>query len=335
MKVAVVFSGLILALSQCVVAAADPSLARLQQQIELLSRTTDAVVGVSALHIESGRYVSLRGTEPFPQASAVKVPIAVQIMALADRGKLPLDRMVTLTPADLHPGSSRITELLFHPGVALSIENIMELAIVVSDNSAADLLLREAGGPAAVTERMKILGLSGIRVDRSIAVLLADWGGIKALPAEAEWNREMWDKLFDAVPEEEHMAARRLGTRDLRDTATPADMTKLLARIWKMDLFSPVYATKLVGVMDRCQTGKARIKGMLPQGTEVAHKTGSMGGVVNDVGIITLPGNAGHVALSVFTKGSYRPEEVSEKTVAEISRTIYDYFAMVPAEGQP
>jgi beta-lactamase class A len=60
-----------------------------------------------------------------------------------------------------------------------------------------------------------------------------------------------------------------------------------------------------------------------------------MGGVVNDVGIITLPGKAGHVALSVFTKGSYRPEEVSEKTVAEISRTIYDYFALVPAEGRP
>jgi beta-lactamase class A len=334
MKVAVVLSGLILTLSHCVVAATDTSLTRLEQQIELLSRNTDAVVGVSALHIESGRYVSVRGTEPFPQASAVKVPIAVQIMALADQGKLPLDRMVTLKPADLHPGSGRITELLFHPGVALSIENILELAIVVSDNSAADLMLREAGGPAAVTERMKILGLSGIRVDRSIAVLLADWGGIKALPPEAEWNREMWDRLFDAVPEAEHMAARRLGTRDLRDTATPADMTKLLARIWKRDLFSPVYANKMVDVMERCQTGKARIKGMLPQGTDVAHKTGSMGGVVNDVGIITLPGKAGHVALSVFTKGSYRPEEISEKAIAEISRTIYDYFALVPAEGQ-
>ncbi len=335
MKVVVVLSGLILALSHCVVAATDPSLTRLEQQIELLSRTTDAVVGVSALHIESGRYVSVRGTEPFPQASAIKVPIAVQIMALADQGKLPLDKMVTLKPADLHPGSGRITELLFHPGVALSIENIMELAIVVSDNSAADLMLREAGGPAAVTERMKILGLSGIRVDRSIAVLLADWGGIKTLPPEAEWNREMWDKLFDAVPEAEHMAARRLATHDPRDTTTPADMTKLLARIWKKDLFSPLYATKLVDMMERCETGKSRIKGMLPQGTEVAHKTGSVGGVVNDVGIITLPGKAGHVALSVFTKGSYRAEEVSEKTVAELSRTIYDYFALVPAEGQP
>src|SRR5580704_8137674 len=266
MKVAAVFTGLFLAVAQAVFAAPDPSMTRLEQQIELLAHTTDAVVGVSALHIESGRYVSVRGTEQFPQASAVKVPIAVQIMTLADEGKLTLDKMISLKPADVHYGSGHINDLLFHPGVVLSMENIMELAIVVSDNSAADLMLREAGGPAAVTERMKVLGLGGIRVDRSIAVLLADWGGIKALPPEAEWNREMWDKLFDAVPETEHMAARRLQTRDLRDTATPADMTKLLARIWKRDMFSPVYANKLFEVMERCQTGKLRIRGMLPDG---------------------------------------------------------------------
>jgi len=324
---------LVLAVSHCVLAASDPSLARLEQQIELLARTTDAVVGVSALHIESGKYVSVRGTEPFPQASAVKVPIAVQIMALADEGKLALDKMVTVRPADVHPGSGRINDLLFHPGLAMSVENIMELAIVVSDNSAADLMLREAGGPAAVTARMKVLGLNGIRVDRSIAMLLADWGGVKAVPPEAEWNREMWDKLFNAVPEAEHMAARRLQTADPRDTATPADMTRLIARIWKRDLFSQPYAGKMLGVMERCETGKTRIKGLLPQGTDVAHKTGTVGGVVDDVGIITLPGKGGHVALSVFTKGSYRSEEVSEKAVAEISRTIYDYFALFVDSG--
>jgi len=334
MKVAVALIGVTLAFSHSVPAAPDPSLTRLEQQIEYLAHSTDATVGVSALHIESGRYVSVRGTEQFPQASAVKVPIAVQIMALADQGKLQFGKMVSLKPADVHPGSGRINDLLFHPGLALSIENIMELAIVVSDNSAADLMLREAGGPAAVTERMRVLGLDGIRVDRSIATLLADWGGIKTVPPEAEWNRDMWDKLFDAVPEAEHMAARRLQTRDPRDTATPADMTKLLARIWKKDMFSPVYATKLVDVMERCQTGKARIKGLLPQGTDVAHKTGTVGGVVNDIGVITLPGKGGHVAISVFTKGSSRPEEVSEKTVAEISRTIYDYFVVVPDDGQ-
>jgi beta-lactamase class A len=323
--------GLAFVFSRCIFAAPDPSLARLDRQIELLARTTDATVGVAALHIESGRYVSLNGAERFPQASAVKVPIAVQIMTLADAGKLALNKMITLRPSDLHPGSGRISDLLFHPGVALSVENILEMAIVISDNSAADLLLREAGGPTAVTERMKALGLDGIRVDRSIAMLLADWGGVRAVPPETEWTRDMWERLLNSVPVRAHMAARRAQTRDPRDTATPADMTKLLARIYRKDMFSPLYSTKLWEVMERCETGKSRIRGMLPAGTDVAHKTGSMGGVVNDVGVITLPGNAGHVAISVFTKGSGRPASVSEKAVAEISRTIYDYFTLVPA----
>jgi beta-lactamase class A len=318
----------ILAFVPLAFAASDPTLTRLEQQLEFLSHTTDAVVGVSAIHIETGRAVSLHGDEPFPQASAVKVPIAVQAMALADAGTLPLETMVTVKPSDLHPGSGRITDLLFHPGLALSIENIIEMALVISDNTAADLMLRESGGPSAVTEKMKALGFGGIRVDRSIAVLLADWGGVKSLPPETAWTKDMWDRLFNAVPDAEHMEARRLQTRDPRDTATPDDMTRLLVRIWKKDLFSQVYADKLLGVMERCQTGRARIRGSLPPETDVLHKTGSMGGVVNDVGVITLPGRGGHVAISVFTKGSGRAEEVSEKTVAEISRTVYDYFAL-------
>jgi beta-lactamase class A len=311
-------------------AATDPSLARLEQQIEYVSHATDGVVGVSAMHMESGRSVSLRGTEAFPMASAFKLPVAFQVFSLVDDGKLTLDRMVSLAPPDLHPGSGRLTELLFHPGVSLSIENLLEMAIVVSDNTAADLLLREAGGPPAVTAKMRALGLTGIRVDRSTALLISDWQGAKNLPPEDQWNRELWDKLYDAVPESDHMRARRAEMTDPRDTATPDDMTRLLLRIWKHDGLTPESAHILLDMMDRTQTGKSRIKGLLPQGTDVAHKTGSLGGVANDIGFITLPGDAGHVAISVFTKSSNKPEEASEKAIAEIARTIYDYFVLVP-----
>src|SRR5438477_6745468 len=122
-------------------AAPDAALSRLEQQIAFVSRATDAIVGVSATHIESGRSVSVRGAEAFPMASAFKLPVAVQIMSLVDEGKLSLDRMVSLAPQDLHPGSGYLTDLFFHPGVALSVENLMELAIAISDNTAADVLL--------------------------------------------------------------------------------------------------------------------------------------------------------------------------------------------------
>ena len=127
-------------------AATDPSIVRLQQQIEFVSRATDGVVGASATHIESGRSVSVRGAEAFPMASAFKVPVAVQLMTLVNAGRLTLDKMIALAPQDLHPGSGKISDLMFHPGVALSVENLMELMLVVSDNSAADVMLREAGG---------------------------------------------------------------------------------------------------------------------------------------------------------------------------------------------
>ncbi len=309
--------------------AADDSLTRLQKQLQLLAKTTDGTVGVSALHIETGRKVSVRGKEGFPMASLVKVPIAVQLLKQVDEGKLTLGKMVELSQADLHPGSGTLTELFFHPGVALSVENLMELMLVISDNSAADLCLREAGGPAAVTARMKELNL-GIRVDRDIAHLIADWIGIKGIPPESEWNRDMWDSLENAVPDKEHMQARRNSWADPRDTSTPDAMTELLGHIWKRDLLKEKTGDELFQILGRCQTGKSRLKGMLPEGTEVAHKTGSLGGVVDDAGIITLPNGAGHVAISVFTKGFSKPAAAAEKTVAEIARTVYDYFTLVP-----
>jgi beta-lactamase class A len=263
-------------------------------------------------------------------ASGFKLPVAVQILSLIDDGKLTLDQMVPLAAPDLHPGSGKLTELFFHPGVSLSIANLLELAIVISDNTAADVLLREAGGPSAVTAKMRAIGLPAIRVDRSTALLISDWQGAKNLPPETQWNRDTWDKLFDAVPERDHMRARRAEMTDPRDTATPDDMTKLLLKVWRREVLSSDSARTLLDMMERCQTGKSRIKGLLPQGTSVAHKTGSLGGVANDIGYIWLPGDSGHVAISVFTKSSAKPEDASEKAIAEIARTVYDYFVLVP-----
>jgi beta-lactamase class A len=314
-------------------AANDSTITRLQQQIEFVAHATDGVVGVSATHIETGRSVSVRGAESFPMASAFKVPVAVQLITMVEAGELTLDKMITLAPQDLHPGSGKLSELLFHPGVALSVENLMELMLVISDNSAADLMLREAGGSEAVTARMRALALPGIRVDRPTALLISDWVGAKNIPPEAQWNRDMWDQLYNKIPNGEHMQARRMQMKDPRDTATPDDMTRLLVHIWRKDLFTPLNANVLLGMMERCQTGKARIKGMLPQGTDVAHKTGTLGGVANDVGVITLPNGLGHVAISIFTKSSNKPEDAEEKAVAEVARTVYDYFVLFPGNG--
>ena len=96
------------------------------------------------------------------------------------------------------------------------------------------------------------------------------------------------------------------------------------------DLESRVCASteRLLRVMTESPTGPARLKGLLPAGTAVAHKTGTMGGTTNDGGVVTLPDGAGHVAIAVFVKGSTKEVEERERVIAEIARTVYDYFLL-------
>ncbi len=240
--------------------------------------------------------------------------------------------MVTLRPRNLHPGSGTVTGLLNKPGVSLSIRNLLELMLLISDNSATDLLLERAGGAAAVTERMKALGLDGISVSRPTLNLIADWIGVKGLPPDSDWSPELWRRLFEAVPEADRKAAAAAFDKDPRDTATPNSMVDLLAKIHKKSLHKPETAELLLDIMRRCQTGELRLKGLLPNGSVVAHKTGTIGGTTNDVGIMTLPQGAGHVAIAVFVKSSTKPVAEREKVIAQLSRAVHDFFLFRPVK---
>jgi len=315
--------------------AADTQLPRLEREMQRVSKIAGGVVGASAMHLESGRQASLHGDERFPMASAFKIPIAVQLLHRIDAGEVKLDQMVELNTSDLHPGSGTLTALFSKPGVALSVRNLMELMLLISDNSATDVLLRLAGGADAVTTRMRALGITGINVNRPTARLIADWKGLKDLPAESQWSPEMWSKLLDTVPPDESKKAAAAFDQDPRDTSTPEAMTALLARLWLHDreVMTPESADLLLDILRRCQTGQARLQGILPEGTEVAHKTGSIGGTTNDVGIVTLPDNRGHVAIAVFVKSSDKPVATRERAIAEIARTVHDFFLYETSAG--
>jgi beta-lactamase class A len=308
----------------------DSALPRLEREIARLAKGAGGVVGVTAIHLETDRRVSLNGADRFPMASTYKVPIAVQLLTRVDKGELRLDQMIQFQPTDLHPGSGTLTELFNKPGLALSVRNLLELMLLISDNSATDVCLRLAGGPEAVTGRMREIGISGIDVNRSTARLIADWIGITQAVAESEWTPALFQKFSEAVkPEERKAAATRFDT-DPRDTAMPDAMVTLLARIYRKDLLKPESAELLLDIMRRCRTGDARLKGMLPLGTEVAHKTGTIGGTTNDVGIVTLPDDAGHVAIAVFVKSSEKETSARERGIAEVARAVHDYFLFHP-----
>jgi len=303
----------------------EKALRRLYLEITRTADWAEGTVGVSALHLESGQRISFNAKERFPMASTCKIPVAVQIFTLADRRELCLDRMLEVKQKDLHPGSGVLTTTLSKSGLVLSVCNLLELMLLVSDNSAADLLLQLAGGPQAVTERMRSLGLNDLDLNRSTVQLIADSTGY-ALPPEKEWTPERFRKLYDGTTKDSRREATRGFLRDFRDTTTPETMVFLIERIHRGGVLSPESRAMLFEILERSQTGKNRIPGMLLPHTVVAHKTGTIAGTASDVGLITLPDGAGHIAVAIYLKGTEKEAEEKERTIAQISRAIYDFF---------
>jgi beta-lactamase class A len=263
-------------------------------------------------------------------ASTVKVAIAHRLLERVDRGELALDTMVPFEAGDRHPGSGTLAELFDEPGVSLSLRNYLELMLLISDNSATDLLLRQAGGAEAVTASLEALGIEGQRVDRSTLRLIADFVGVTSVPENEALPLERYVELARGLESEERARRGERFDLDPRDTSTPEAMERLLAAIWEGKALKPASRDLLIDIMRRCETGQARLKGLLPPGTSVAHKTGSIGRTTNDVGIINLPDGAGHVIAVAFVKESRVDTPARERVIADAARAIHDFFLFSP-----
>jgi beta-lactamase class A len=246
-------------------AASSPDLVTVEQQLSAMLADSSADVGIAALDLNTGETISIKGDTPFPMASTVKVAIAALYLSQVDHGQKTLDDSIHGQP----------------------VRTLMNKMLIYSDNHAADILFKDVGGPRAVHHYLTTNGIHGVRVDRTIAQLLAD-------------KRDLWDA---------------------RDSSTPKGMIELLKRIYKAEIISPRSRDYLLGVMAKCHTGKNRMKWLLPAGTPVEHKTGTLNGLSDDVGFISMPD--GHrIAVAIFARGgSDRP-----RTIAEAARTIYDGF---------
>jgi beta-lactamase class A len=251
--------------AQPAAAASSPSLSNLEQQLSYFVAGKSADVGIAAVDLNTGESVSVKGDTPFPMASTVKVAIAALYLSQVDQGQRSLDENINGQP----------------------VRKIMYRMLVYSDNRAADIMFKTVGGPYAVHKWLRDNGITGVRVDRTIAQLLSD-------------KRDLWDH---------------------RDSSTPLAMVDLLQRIYKAQLIKPESRNYLLDLMAQCETGKNRMRALLPFGTPVEHKTGTLNGLADDVGFLTMPD--GHrVAVAIFTRGGTdRP-----RTIAEAARTVYEGF---------
>ncbi len=299
---------------------------RLRRHIENVIKRADGETGVAVRHLESGQGLELNAGTAFPMASVFKVPLLVEVMAQVKEGKFSLDDEVSVEKPDQHLGSGILSSLTA-PGIKLTVRNLINLMMLHSDNSATDILLEKVGAEN-VNKRLKQCGIEGITVNRSCQELIMDRIGLDY----EKYKGKTLDEIvaaYQSVPErsiEDDRESILEFSREMKDQSTPAAMNTLLEKIWKKEILDPESCDLIISIMLRCQTGQGRIKGELPPGTAVAHKTGTIAGTVNDAGIIYLPDGQGHVVLTVFTKNFSAETEDVEKVIAEVARLVYDYF---------
>lgn len=276
---------------------ATAQIERLRSEIPALARSVDGIVGVAVLDLTTGDTLTVNGDRPFPMQSVYKFPIAVAVLDRVQRGEMALDQTVHVTASDLLPNTwSPLREA--HPAgnVDLTLDSILAATVSLSDNNGCDILLWQLGGPHAVDRFIRGLGISGMAI----------------VATEEEMHRD--------------------DSAQYRNFSTPLAMARLLQRFSDGAILTEDLRSYLWSLMVETPTGPKRLRGSLPAGAVVAHKTGSSGvnasgiaAATNDAGILVMP-DGRRVAVVVFVSDSRSSESQREGVIAEIARRVWETF---------
>jgi beta-lactamase class A len=270
----------------------------LKQDIQAILTSPQATVGVSIMSDNGRDTLSINGDLPFPMQSVFKFPIALTVLSLVEQGKFSLDQMITIEKHQLLPGLYSPLRDKYPQGASLKLSEILEYTVSLSDNVGCDALLRLVGGPQVVEKYITEKGFKDFSVKINEEVM-----------------QNNWDLQF-------------------KNWTTPNTSTQLLAFFYNNDkqILSAEHHDFIWTIMKQTETGPNRLKGHLPKGTVVAHKTGWSGrnkegisAAVNDVGVIFLP-NGRYYFISVFITDSKEDTANNEKIIADISKVVYDFY---------
>jgi beta-lactamase class A len=257
---------------------------QLAAELVKIEQESGGRLGVAALDTATGARALHRADERFPMCSTFKLLAAGAILARVDAGRERLDRRIRFETSDLMEYSPITKERV--GGDGMSLAELCEAAITVSDNTAANLLLAALGGPAGVTAYARALGDAVTRLDR----------------IEPDLN--------EAIP------------GDPRDTTTPVAMLANLHALVLGEALSAASRARLGGWLIGCKTGDARLRAGLPTGWRVGDKTGSGGrGSTNDIGIAWPPQRAPIVIAAYLTETS-KPDGQRNATLAAVGRAV-------------
>lgn len=268
----------------------------LRTEINEIISSKNATYGIGIYNFESNDTLFINGDNPFVMMSVVKFPQAVALLNHVDEGKVDWDEKLIFTESEL----SRNTYSPYKKGrkdgiFQLSLSDALTYTVCQSDNIVCDKLFQVLGGPKVVEEYLHRVGLKNISIGTDYTNM--DKNTIYA------------------------------------NQSSPKDMIQLLKKIMDNELLSQSSTNILWKKLVETSTGPNRLKGLLPEGTIVGHKTGTSGndgaGVTaayNDIGIIELP-TGKNLAIVVFIADTKENDETNAKTIAEISKAAYNYFS--------
>jgi beta-lactamase class A len=297
----------------------------LQRRVRAIAARLKGTMGVYVRALGTGETVALNADQPFQMASVFKVPILAELLSQVEAGVRSLDVHVTLADEMKSPGSGVLKEL--SAGTSLVLRDLATLMIIVSDNTATDILLGLVTRQA-VNARLSACGLEHTTVTMDCRELLLDLVGLSGAPDTPETRRLALERLrrreIDPHARVYHDPAANM--------TTPCDMGALLEIVARGALdgtgeaaggLSPAVCRQMLAILRRQQV-RDRLPLLLPPGVEIAHKTGSVSRISNDAGILYTP--AGPCVVAVFTKDLADDVE-GRMVIARVGRAVYEAYS--------
>jgi beta-lactamase class A len=282
------------------------------------------LVGVAVHDFATGDDFTYNADEIYPTASTLKVPLLYTLYRLADAGEVDLSERVTLSYANRVPGSGVLQHM--DDGLQPTLRDLAELMIIVSDNWATDLLWNRMTKPV-VDATLAEIGMSQTSLPLTIFELFATLAEVDPCSPDTTYDTlNDYLKTYDPKPENPSM---RFDAGN--DTSSPADMVHLLKLIDAGEGLTTESREAILDILKH-QNFTTILQGRLPNGeeVEVAHKTGSLRGVKNDVGLVYSP--KAHYAIAFPSRGQDDIPEVVDR-MSRVSRWVYDALATGPESG--
>lgn len=269
----------------------------LRKKLETITKAHDATIGFALTDLQNGDTLTLNGNRHLPMQSVYKFHLALAILNQVEKGKLNLDQKILVKKSDLRSDTwSPLRDKYPKGEIKLPLSEILDLTIAQSDNIGCDILFRLMGGPANVEQYIHSIGIKEVSIVST---------------------EEQMDKDYQL---------------QFHNWTTPNAAIKLLKLFYDKKILRKQSFDFLWKVMIGTTTGKGKIKGMLPEGTLVAHKTGSSGvnkegvtAATNDIGIITLP-DGRKFAVAVFVSMTKEKDEMTDSIIAELTKASWDYM---------